>query len=172
MLPRVALTGARLRTEATAHFSGRAWPYAADCSRSLSLSCRLPMVARHEPRTLVCNARQPCLSRPCERVLDSPRWDVRQNLRMGARSVRHLGRCTRGASAVMSRAIFERVAKYPGSILGLTRAQLIRALEWNDRNGCYSDADMVCEFGRVATDDELRVSLLCQVIDGMPSPRV
>lgn len=36
------------------------------------------------------------------------------------------------------------------------RASLIRFAVWNDRNGCFTDAQMRREFGRVATTAELR----------------
>lgn len=36
-----------------------------------------------------------------------------------------------------------------------TRCQLINILVKNDRNGCYTDADSILEFGRIATYEEL-----------------
>lgn len=36
------------------------------------------------------------------------------------------------------------------------REVLIAMLEWNDPNGCYSDADSTLEFGNPATIEELR----------------
>ncbi len=64
--------------------------------------------------------------------------------------------------------VFDKLAQYPTDVYDLPRGELIAALTWNDPNGCYNDGAMLAEFDRIATADELRVALLCQVIDSIP----
>ncbi len=64
--------------------------------------------------------------------------------------------------------LFDKLAQCPTKILTMQRGELIAALTWNDPNGCYTDDAMRTEFDRVATTYELRVALLCQVIDSIP----
>ena len=50
-------------------------------------------------------------------------------------------------------------------VRALTREQCIAWLCWNDRNGCYSDADCRAEWGGVMTRDEAHESVIEQCRD-------
>lgn len=64
----------------------------------------------------------------------------------------------------MSRATFDHLAAHPMAVLLMDRANLVRALEWNDPNGDYREPR-----GRPGymTIDALRIALLAQVINSI-----
>ena len=44
----------------------------------------------------------------------------------------------------------------------MTREQLIKVLEWNDRNGVYNDEDSIREFGEVMSREEAEELVISQ----------